>query len=425
MGDREEEEFAGSVRRSPSVLERLRAVKRWAAAGVKSYMRTQLQHASRRSFNQKFRAKEVAGRMPLNVADYARVPLLNPDQLVSSWREPLSPLEDQYDRRMIPMGKREPGVYLVEAVGRELRAYTVVVVTDLTMVDKTTSEGEMLIYTVDRKTGEPRPDAQIQIVKNRKAVAGGVTDRQGILRTSIDKQLLNSPGADVDPATDDTRSDSFLILANQGDNFAISDLQAYCFGGYQGEDEGAQVKSYIYTDRPVYRPSHKVYFKGILRAMDERGNYKSINESTVNVAIEDSNNARLLAKELPLSARGTFNGEMELSEEAALGNYRIVAETDAGTSHGIFEVAEYKKPEYKVKVSAPKKYINAGEKMQFSISARYFFGSPVANAEVKYYIYRSRYYAWGYGEEADETSDETESVDDYSDHYGYGNDMVQ
>ncbi len=424
MGEREEEEFAGSVRRSPSVLERLRAVKRWAATSVKSYVRTQLQHTSRMSFNQKFRATEVAGRTPLNVADYARVPLLNPDQLVSSWREPLSPLEDQYDRRMIPLGKRDPGVYLVEAVGGELRAYTVVVVTDLTMVDKTTRDGQLLIYTVDRKTGEPRPDAQIQIVKDRKAVAGGVTDRQGILRTSIDKELLGSPEADVDPATDNTRSKSFLILANQADNFAISDLESYFFDGYQSEDE-EQVKSYIYTDRPVYRPSHKVYFKGILRAMDERGNYKSINESTVNVGIEDPNSARVYAKELPLSARGTFTGEMEISEEAALGSYRIVAETGAGTSSGSFEVAEYKKPEYKVKVSAPKKYINAGEAMQFSVSARYFFGSPVANAEVKYYIYRSRYYAWGYGEDGDDTSEETESDDDYSDDYGYGNDMVQ
>ncbi len=95
MGEREEEEFAGSIRRSPSVLERVRAVKRWVAKGVKTYVRTQLQHDSRKSFNQTFRAEEVAGRMPLNVADYARVPLLNPDQLVSSWREPLSPLEDQ------------------------------------------------------------------------------------------------------------------------------------------------------------------------------------------------------------------------------------------------------------------------------------------------------------------------------------------
>jgi len=425
MGEREEEEFVGSVRRSPSVLERLRAVKRWAANGVKSYVRTQLQHASRASFNQKFRATEVAGRTPLNVADYARVPLLNPDQLVSSWREPLSPLEYQYDRRMIPLGKRDPGVYLVEAVGGELRAYTVVVVTDLTMVDKTTSDGELLIYAVDRKTGEPRPNAQIQVVKDRKAVAGGVTDKQGILRTSVDKELLNSPEVDVDPATDDTRSKSFLILANHGDNFAISDLDSYYFGGYQGEDEEEQVKSYIYTDRPVYRPSHKVYFKGILRAIGERGNYEPIKESTVNVAIEDPNNARVFAKELSLSARGTFAGEMEISEEAALGSYRIVAETGAGTSTGSFEVAEYKKPEYKVKVSAPKKYINAGEKMKFSVSARYFFGSPVANAEVKYYIYRSRYYPWGSGEDSDDSGEEADSDDEYSDYYGYGNDMVQ
>jgi uncharacterized protein YfaS (alpha-2-macroglobulin family) len=423
MGDREEEEFAGSVRRTPSVLERLRAVKRWATAGVKSYVRSQLQHASRKTFNQKFRAEEVAGRRPLNVADYARVPLLNPDQLVSSWHEPLSPLEDQYDRRMIPLGKRDPGVYLVEAVGGDLRAYTVVVVTDLTMVDKTTSEGQMLIYTVDRKTGEPRPNAEIQIIKDRKAVAGGVTDSQGILRTSIDKKLLNSAEAEVDPATDDERTKSFLILANQKDNFAISDLQSYYFGGYQGEDDN-HVKGYIYTDRPVYRPTHKVYFKGILRSIDERGNYQSLSGQPVNVGIDDPNNARVFAKDLTVSSRGTFHGEMEISEEAPLGTYQIVAETDAGTSTGSFEVAEYKKPEYKVSVSTPKKYINAGEKMQFSVSARYFFGSPVTNADVKYYVYRSRYYAWGYGDEGDGMSDETESDDEYSDYYGYGNDMV-
>ncbi|CAN5816298.1 hypothetical protein BH18ACI4_BH18ACI4_03790 [soil metagenome] len=425
MGEREEEEFADSVGRNPSVVERLRDVKRWASSGLKSYVRNQLQHASRRSFNQKFRAAEAAGRMPINVADYARVPLLNPDQLVSSWREPLSPLEDQYDRRMIPLGKREPGVYLVEAVGRELRAYTVVVVTDLTMVDKTTRDGELLIFTVDRKTGEPRPNAQIQIVKDKIAIASGVTNRQGILRTNIDKQLLNSPEANVDPATDDVRSSSFLILAHHGrDNFAVSDLESYYFGSYQGEDEG-QVKGYIYTDRPVYRPAHKVYFKGILRAMDEQGNYKSINESTVNVAIEDPNNARVFARELPVSARGTFNGEMEISAEAALGNYRILVETDVGASRGSFEVAEYKKPEYKVKVSAPKKHMNAGEKMHFSVSARYFFGSPVANAEVKYYIYRSRYYAWGSGEDSDETSEQTGSEEDYFDDHGSENDMVR
>ncbi len=425
MGERDEEEFESSVRRNPSTLERFRALKRWAYAGIKSYVRSQLQHDSRRSFNHKFRAEAEPGRVPLNVADYARVPLLNPDQLVSSWREPLPPLENQYDRRMIPLGKRGQGVYLVEAVSGDLRAYTVVVVTDLTMIEKTASNGELLVYAVDRKTGEPRPGAEVQIVKRRKTIANGVTDNQGVLRTKIDKQLLNSAESEEDPLTDGAGSRSFLILARERGNFAISDLQSFYFG-YQNEEDETEIKSYIYTDRPVYRPNHKVYFKGILRAVDERGNYQSINESTVNVTITDPNNAHVFAKEMPLSARGTFHGEMEISEEAALGHYQITAEIGNGSSsNGAFEVAEYKKPEFKVKVSTPKKFTSAGEKTSFSIDARYFFGAPVTNADVKYYIYRSRYYVWGVGQEDDDGLAEEEAEDEYSDYYGYGNDMVQ
>jgi uncharacterized protein YfaS (alpha-2-macroglobulin family) len=146
----------------------------------------------------------------------------------------------------------------------------------------------------------------------------------------------------------------------------------------------------------------------------------------VNVTIEDPNNARVFAKEIPISARGTFHGEMEISEEAALGQYQIVAAVENGSSsNGSFEVAEYKKPEYKVKVSAPGRFISEGESTKFSVDARYFFGSPVANAEVKYYIYRSRYYLWEVGEESDDDlAEEGESEDENSEYYGYGNDMV-
>ena len=57
----------------------------------------------------------------------------------------------------------------------------------------------------------------------------------------------------------------------------------------------------------------------------------------------------------------------------------------------MFEVAEYKKPEYKERCSGSA-FVPAGTKSKFDINARYFFGAPVANAEVKYYIYCSRYY---------------------------------
>ncbi len=438
MGEHEEEEVASSLPHRKSFLERVRGFKRWAYTGIKMFVRGQLQHDSRQAFNQKFRKEADPIRTPLNVSDYARVPLLNPDLLVSSWREPLPPLENEYDQRMIPLGKRTPGVYLVEAVENDLRAYTVVVVTDLTMIDKTTRDGELLIYTVDRKTGEPRPGAQVEIVKEKKTVASGVTDNQGILRTKIDQKKPaanndNGEGGEGDgeanaaaAAPQETDSESLLILAKQSNNFAISDLGSFYFGGYEDEGDAGNIKGYIYTDRPVYRPTHTVSFKGIVRAVDENGAYKAVTDDTVNVTIEDPNGANIFTKELPLSPRGTFNGEMEIAETAPLGGYRIGAEVGGGTAGGSFEVAEYKKPEYKVTVAAPGKFVQAGQKTNFSIDARYFFGSPVANADVHYYIYRSRYYAWGFGEDdSDETTDESDSEDEYSQFYRGGDDMVQ
>src|SRR5712691_10864225 len=270
MGKNEEAEVASSLPHRKSFLERVRSFKRWAYTGLKTFVRGQLQHDSRQAFNQKFRAEEEPVRTPLNVSDYARVPLLNPDLLVSSWREPLPPLETEYDQRMIPLGKRAPGVYLVEAVANDLRAYTVVVVTDLTMLDKTARDGEMLIYTVDRKTGEPRPGAQVEIIKEKKVVATGTTDSQGVLRTKVEKPkpAEGDEAADAPAAEEDTQSNSYLILAKQSGNFAISDLGSLFFSGYEGEEDSENVKGYIYTDRPVYRPTHKVSFKGIVRAID-------------------------------------------------------------------------------------------------------------------------------------------------------------
>src|ERR1041385_7579959 len=144
MGKEEEEQVASTLPHRKSFLEKLRGFKRWAFSGIQGFVRGQLQRDSRQAFNQKFRNEADPIRTPLNVSDYARVPLLNPDLLVSSWREPLPPLENEYDQRMIPLGKSSPGVYLVEAVNNDLRAYTVVVVTDLTMIDKTTQDGNML-----------------------------------------------------------------------------------------------------------------------------------------------------------------------------------------------------------------------------------------------------------------------------------------
>jgi len=417
MGQDEEQQIAVNLSRSPSLLERVRAVKSWAYSGIRNYFRNQLRQNTRYSFNQKFRAADANKRTPLNVADYARVPLLNQNQLVTTWREPLTALENEYDRHMVPLGKREPGVYLVEAVNDALRAYTIVVVTDLAMVEKSSPNGDLLVYAVDRQTGAPRSDTHVEIVKERKTVAAGRTNTDGVFRTKIARQ---SQDEEPDPEIGPSENDSLVVLASQRENFAISDLESFYFRG-DGSDE-QNVHGYIYTDRPIYRPTHQVFFKGILRGVDEQGRYRALKSQTVSVSIKDPKEARVYEQELRLSSRGTFHGELTLAEEAPLGTYEIDAQTEEGSSTGSFEVAEYKKPEYKVTVTTPQKFVAAGGQSKFEINARYFFGAPVANAEVKYYVYRSRYYPsyW----ETDELESEVDDEVDYSEYGDYYSDLV-
>jgi alpha-2-macroglobulin len=432
MGVDDRTEVASAYRAKPSFLEKLREFKSGVFSLVKSYVRSQLRRESRTAFNDKFRAGE---QVPLNVADFARVPLLNPDQLVNKFRQMLSPLENQYDTRMVNLGQMKPGVYLIEAVNDQLRAYTIAVVTDLATINKVTSDGELLVYAIDRKSGEPRADVRIEVVRNGQTLAQGVTDKNGILKTKKEEPKpvatptpTPRPNGEPEPVEEEPANETdgeYLVMATRNNEFAISGLESYYFEHEFGGGAG-KVASYIYTDRPVYRPEQKVFFKGILRKPGENG-YELLRDRTVRVSIEDTDGGKLFEKELPLSGRGTFSGEVELPGSAKLGYYRIVAAVGEAEATGNFDVAEYKKPEFKVKVSTPKPFVGVGEKTKFTVDARYFFGAPVANGDVKWYVYRSRYYHWWW---ADEDGDdlggagETEESED-GDYYGYGNDMVK
>ena len=428
FGEREKKEVATSHRTSPSLLERLRAFKSAAFRIFKNYFRDQLKRESRTTFNQKFRKE--GERTPLNVADYARVPLLNPDQLVSSWREEMAPLDYAYDTVMVPLGKRDPGVYLVEAINNDLRAYTIAVISDITIINKAAPNGDMLVYAADRKTGAPSAGVQVEVARSQKTYATGTTNESGVFHTRIEKEKVQpqaSPSPSPSPAAEgegETEpSDSFLIMASKQDHFAVSDLESLSLGvSEEGEEVDQGVTGYIYTERPVYRPAQKVYFKGILRRLGDNG-YEMLTERSVTVTIEDPNGGKLLEKELPLSARGTFNGEVDLAGGAALGSYRIIASAGEAQASDYFEVQEYKKPEYKVSVTAPKKFVPVGSTVKFTVEARYFFGAPVTNADVQYYVYRSRYYHGWWGEQDEGEEDEESEDSEY--YYGYGNDMVQ
>ncbi len=421
-------EISSRLERQASILENVRGFKRTLYYRLKSYVRGQVARRSRATFNDRFLGGEQ--RMLLE-ADFARVPLLNPDQLVRSWRQVLTTLPDEFDTRMVGIGSREPGVYLVEAVHEDLRAYTIAMVSDLSVITKTTPDGEMLVSTVDRQTGEPRGDAAVEVVRRGRVRGRGETNREGLLQLRLPPEPRPIPtGEGEEGAESSFDSAEYLVIARRGEQVAVTDLSPWYFRWHRFAGDGGEsedVTSYLYTDRPIYRPGQTVYFKGIMRQMTPEG-YRMLQARTVTLIVNDARGAEVVRREMTFSPRGTFSGDLSLAEEAPLGDYRLAiqaGEAVLGTSY--FQVAEYKKPDYRVTVTTPRKFVPAGQQARFAVDAQYFIGEPVQGAEVEYYIYRSRYWhSWSGGENDEEDGIGSAEADgaEGEDLYGYGNDLV-
>lgn len=388
-------EFGGRGPRLPrtlTLLERFHQFKRSLRNEVRDLFRAQFTAESRAQIRDWLagRRREALPRP----AAYARLPLLNPQQVVAVWRQNITRAHE-WESQTVPVEVPGKGLYLVEATHGELRAYTIVLVTDLAVLTKS-APGEILAYVVNRRSGAPVKNCPVWVWSNKKEVARGESDNQGLL------------GARIEEA----RPEDTLVLARQGDDFAVDSLYSW----YLSSDPDRYLVGYLYTDRPVYRPGHTVYFKGILRS-ELGAAYRLPERREVDVEITDPDGKSVYHKTVSVSAMGTLQGEFVVPATAALGYYSLDVHAGEASVSGGFNVEEYKKPEYEVKVVPEKKRVLQGEPIQATLQARYYFGEPVAGAKVTYVVHRSRFWFPLYAEEEEMGGEEEES-------YYYGGEQI-
>jgi uncharacterized protein YfaS (alpha-2-macroglobulin family) len=66
-----------------------------------------------------------------------------------------------------------------------MRAYSIAIVTNLTMIEKTNRHGQVVVYVVDRKTGAPHEGVSVEVTKAKQTLANGTTDKTGIFKTEV------------------------------------------------------------------------------------------------------------------------------------------------------------------------------------------------------------------------------------------------
>ncbi|MEZ5403313.1 MAG: alpha-2-macroglobulin family protein [Bryobacteraceae bacterium] len=369
--------FGGQAPRRTSDRTLLEKIRRW-----KGTLRTRLRNVARAQFNQESRGAIRSWRQPerqpaagppppRNLESFADVPVLNSQQLVKRWEQPID-TKDRWSSATVKIPTADKGVYMIEATDGRLQAYTIVSISETALLTKS-AKGRLLGRLVRRDTGAPVSGAKFAAYAN-------------LDRDKLGEAETNSDGF-AEIAVPGERIENVLVLAKSANDIAVVST----YGGNLSEESGRDLKTYVYTDRPVYRPGHTVHYRAIVRERVEKGyQLPADRNATVTVQGEDDPIHR---ESKTLSNMGTLEGKFEIPAKASLGYYSVEVRIGESSYQGGFHVEEYKKPEYDVRVNAVRPQVIQGQELEVTVDARYYFGEPVANAKLKWAVHKSRYWA--------------------------------
>ena len=295
------------------------------------------------------------------------------------------------------------GLYLLDITHAKKSVCSWLLVTDTALIVKR-AKSQMVVFAADMETGVPVAASEVKTYRNGRVIAAGQTDARGVAQVTV-------PAVTESQESDSTR---VTTVAVRGEDEAVVTRNAY-----RDESDSAYVV-HAYTDRTVYRPGQRIYFKGIVRQRNDIFEnmarpldapaspaglrYRVPAGKSVDVEIRDKGGERILQKRYVTNRYGAFAGQVDLLKEAATGVYTLVMKINGSEHTEDIYVASYHKPEFAVTVTPDKKVVVRGDTVRMTIEGKFFFGAPVANAKVHYSVYSSP--DW-----ASEIADRTEADD--------------
>ncbi|MBN1430823.1 MAG: Ig-like domain-containing protein [Anaerolineae bacterium] len=293
-----------------------------------------------------------------------------------NWRIPLSGTKDR------PI---EPGVYIFNARADEIKDVTtrLIILANANIVTKH-SRTEAMAWVTDMHSGEPLANVKVTFYYEGTIKIGeAITGRDGTASlTYADRGY--------------TQLKEIVAVAQGDDVYGITysqwGVEAYQYV-YRYYDPYA---IFPYTDRPLYRPGHEVFFKTIVRERDDEV-YRLPGEQEVLVSVTNPQNDEIFRDTYPVSESGSIDGSFVLDPEAATGRYylkTIVHWGEEQSSENIvwFHVAEYRRPDFQSSLTPNRAEVTENESVAINLDAHYFFGGAVQTGTVTWNVFSQPYY---------------------------------
>ena len=301
------------------------------------------------------------------------------------WKQPFTIPADEVTPVQLPLNPDgdglNPGVYILRVELDNQITYSnnfILVVSNVHLVYKISPQ-DVLVWAIDTRTNQPVSNAPLAVYNEAgNLLVSGQTDAEGIFTANLAETI--SP-----------YESSTVLLGQPGEELFSAAISGWSQGidpynfSISSDYRGPGPITYLYTDRPIYRPGQTVSFRAIFR-QESNGRYDlPENLSILPVVIRDGDGAELAVYDLALSAFGSAHGEYTLIPDAKPGYYRI----ESGDQSIDFRVAEYRKPEINLQVAFDREQALAGDALSADINARYFFDAPAGNIDLEWAMYES------------------------------------
>ncbi len=258
------------------------------------------------------------------------------------------------------------------------------ILTDMVLiVRQRPSASDFEVQVVSGKTGQPITGADVDLYQHDwnqghhriNTLASGA---DGVVRFRVTRSA-------------DRYSYSYFVVARHAGDIAL-DAQAVNLYGY--ERSTADSYSLVYTDRSVYRPNQKLFWK-ILAFNKDQQPFAAATGTQIKVTLMDANNQEVESQTVNTNEFGTASGEFLIPSGRMLGHWYVRTSFWNGTFG--FRVEEYKRPTFEASLKDPESALRLNRAAIVKGEARYYFGLPVTNGSINWRVTREPVYPWWWG----------------------------
>ncbi len=230
----------------------------------------------------------------------------------------------------------QPGVYLLVASARpgfpkyDNKLFCLYMTIGNLAIISHNENGNLRVTVLTGDTGRPVAGAEViihqygyQTGKDLPWTETKISDQQGLVNFSLNKE-----------------TDNYYLLARSHGHVAY-DVQDYRYNDNE-EAQPLQHSTILYTDRSIYRPLQKIFWKAVLYKHSLDGvPAETVPDASLTISLEDQAYKTVESKAVTTNSSGSASGEFIVPSGRAPGSWRLTSSSNGYTG---FQVNEYRKP---------------------------------------------------------------------------------